>query len=77
LNFENKSGVEGITGFCQWYQSIFAVEPSVWARWEGILIENLKKKIKKKENNNNIFFLLGVTENGITQKPFFYIFKIW
>jgi hypothetical protein len=26
-------------------QSIFAVEPSVWARWKGILIENITKII--------------------------------
>jgi hypothetical protein len=48
-------------------QSIFAVEPSVWARWTGILTE----KIKKKQ-----IFLLGVTENVITQKRIFNIFQI-
>jgi hypothetical protein len=30
-------------------QSIFAVEPSAWARWKGILIENITKiEIKEK-----------------------------
>jgi hypothetical protein len=36
-------------------QSIFAVEPSVWANWKGILIEN----ITKKKENNNVFFIWG------------------
>jgi hypothetical protein len=50
-------------------QSIFGVEPSVSAHWKGILFKKLK-------NNNNIFFLLGVTENGITQKVFLKNFKL-
>jgi hypothetical protein len=45
-----------------------AVEPSAWARWKSILIENITK-IRK---TTTIFFsLLGVTENGITQKKYF------
>jgi hypothetical protein len=54
-------------------QSIFAVEPTVSARWKGISIDNFTK-IKNKKNNNIIFVLLGVTENGITQKNIFLIF---
>jgi hypothetical protein len=34
-------------------QSIFAVKPSAWARWKGILIENI---IKNNKNSNNNFF---------------------
>jgi hypothetical protein len=46
-------------------QPIFAVAPSAWACWKGILIRNIKK-----ENNNN-FFSLRITANGITQKSIF------
>jgi hypothetical protein len=49
-------------------QLIFAVEPTIWARWKGILIDNITKI---KNNNNTNFFLPGVTENGITQKAYF------
>jgi hypothetical protein len=55
-------------------QSIFAVEPSAWARWKGILIKNI---LKNKRSNNNNIFLFGVTENGITQKDNFNIFQTW
>jgi hypothetical protein len=48
--------------------SIFAAEPSAWVRWKGILIENIKKEEKQQQQ---LFFLLGVTENGITQKAYF------
>jgi hypothetical protein len=47
-------------------QSIFAVEPSAWARWIGISIENFTK-IK----TTTFFVLLGVSDNGITQKAHF------
>jgi hypothetical protein len=50
-------------------QSIFEVEPSAWARWKGILIENITKI--KQEKQQQHFFLLRVTENGITQKANF------
>jgi hypothetical protein len=49
-------------------QSIFAVEPSAWERWKGILRENITKTTKTKTTT---FFLLGVTKNGITQKLYF------
>jgi hypothetical protein len=49
-------------------QSIFAIEPDAWARWKGILIENIKKQEKQQQH---CVFLLGVTENGTTQKTFF------
>jgi hypothetical protein len=52
-------------------QSIFAIEPS--ARWKGILKENFTKI--KNNNNNTFLVLLGVTENGITQKIFFKYFS--
>jgi hypothetical protein len=48
------------------------VVESAWACWKGILIENFKK-IKKQEKQQQLFFLLGVTENGITQKNVFLI----
>jgi hypothetical protein len=50
-------------------QSIFAIEPDAWARWKGILIENIKKQ--EKQQQQHFVFLLGVTENGTTQKTFF------
>jgi hypothetical protein len=49
------------------------VEPSAWARWKGILIENITK-IRK--TTTIFFYLLGVTENGITQKTFLIFFKL-
>jgi hypothetical protein len=58
-------------------QSIFALEPSAWTCWEGISIDNFTK-LKNKKNNNNkthFFVLLGVTENGTTQKTYFYYFS--
>jgi hypothetical protein len=51
---------------------MFAVEASAWARWKGILIEN----IKNIKNNNNFFFLLGFTENE-PKKRIFNIFQSW
>jgi hypothetical protein len=51
-------------------QSIFAIEPIAWACWEGILLENIKKN-KKQQQQHYFVFLLGVTENGITQKTYF------
>jgi hypothetical protein len=47
-------------------QSIFLVEASAWACWKGILKENFKKIKKNKKKTTTTFFLLGVTENGIT-----------
>jgi hypothetical protein len=32
-------------------QSIFPVEPSAWARWKGILIENITKIMPKHVQN--------------------------
>jgi hypothetical protein len=50
-------------------QSIFGVKPSAWVRWKATFIEHITKIKKMKKNNNNTFcFLLGVTENGTTQK---------
>jgi hypothetical protein len=41
-------------------QSMFAVEPSVWARWKGILIENITKiKKQEKQQQQLSFFYLG------------------
>jgi hypothetical protein len=55
-------------------QSIFVEEPSAWACWKGILIENFEKKVKQQQQH---FFLLGVSENGLTQKKsIFNIFQI-
>jgi hypothetical protein len=50
-------------------QSIFALEPSAWPRWKGILIDNFTKKQKKQQQQ--FFVLIGVTENRITQKIYF------
>jgi hypothetical protein len=40
-------------------QSIFPIEPSAWARWKDILIENITKIKNKKSKNNNFFFTWG------------------
>jgi hypothetical protein len=52
-------------------QSIFAVEPSVWARWKGILIENITK-IKKQQQL--LFFYLGSLKMELPKKRIFNIF---
>jgi hypothetical protein len=58
-------------------QSIFAVEPSAWARWKGILIEIIAKIKNKKNNNKNfVFYLCMGIEYGITQKKII-IFQPW
>jgi hypothetical protein len=37
------------------------VQPSAWACWKGILLENLKKKIQKKQKKQQqqLFFTWG------------------
>jgi hypothetical protein len=51
-------------------QSIFVVEPSAWARWKRILIENITKNKNKTTKKNSV----EVTEkgiNGINRKLYF------
>jgi hypothetical protein len=58
-------------------QSIFALEPSVWARWKGILRENITKIKNKKNNNNNfLFFYLGSLKIELPKILIFNIFQI-
>jgi hypothetical protein len=47
------------------------VEPCAWVCWKGILIENFKKIKKQEKQQQQLFFLLEVTEKGITQKENF------
>jgi hypothetical protein len=57
-------------------QSIFAVELSVWARWKGILIDNITK-IKNNNNSNNKKNYLGSLKMALPKKYNFNIFQIW
>jgi hypothetical protein len=57
-------------------QSIFAVEPSAWARLKGILIENLTKIENKKNNNNNFLFYLGSLKMELPKNLFLILFKL-
>jgi hypothetical protein len=50
---------------------MFAVEPSDWARWKGILIENIKKIKKQEKQHKNFFFYLGSLKMELPQKPYF------
>jgi hypothetical protein len=52
-------------------QSIFVVEPSARACWKGILNIEFYKNKKNHKNSKTNFFLIGFTENGITQKTYF------
>jgi hypothetical protein len=56
-------------------QSIFAVEPSVWARWKDILLDIITKI--KNNNNSNNFFFLGSLKTELPKKHIFNIFQIW
>jgi hypothetical protein len=40
-------------------QSIFAVEPSAWASWKGILMENITKIKTTKTTKTTFFFTWG------------------
>jgi hypothetical protein len=58
------------------FPPIFAVEPSAWARWKGILIENITKN--KKNNTTTIttfYFLLGSLKMELSKKRIFNIFQ--
>jgi hypothetical protein len=53
-------------------QSIFAAEPSSWARWKGISIDNFTKM----KNNNNIFlFYFGLLKWNYPKNVFLIFFK--
>jgi hypothetical protein len=47
------------------------VEPSAWARWKGILIENIPKN---SNSNNDFFFYLGSLNMELPKKKGFFIF---
>jgi hypothetical protein len=53
-------------------QSIFTVEPSAWARWKCILIENITKI---KNNNNFFFFTWGHWKWSYPKSKFLIFFK--
>jgi hypothetical protein len=48
-------------------------EPSAWARWKGILIENITKPRK----TTTFYFLLGSLKKELSKKRIFNIFQTW
>jgi hypothetical protein len=52
------------------------VEPSAWACWKGILIENLKKIKKQEKQQQQLFFYLGSLKMELPKKRIFNIFQI-
>jgi hypothetical protein len=56
-------------------QSIFAIEPSGWACWKGITIDNLKKR-KKQQQQIFCLFYLGLLKMELPKKHIFNILQI-
>jgi hypothetical protein len=52
------------------------VEPSAWACWKGILIENKKKMKKQEKQQQKLFFNLGSLKMELPKKHTLNIFQI-